>query len=262
MKICCCPVKVFLKSHWICSVCDGWRHGGSIQTTVECHVNFYFFHQHSFSHSYSFTCPKRERKDATIKLQMHLCFLTLVYLAGISRHCVSVSLFLCRSRLVSLSLSMLAVSLALAAITATSRPPAPPSGLSSPPLTDPMLSRLCRAVSPRLRAAPGLPVWVCAYVLGQRGNGRVRSGRLSALPSLGKREDRLALQLSDWRTRKTPYWGNHMPWYTTCTYTHTYLTEITTFPDMYTHRVTLSCDICVSALYHPMPNVPNYLLTH
>lgn len=115
---------------------------------------------------------------------------------------------------------MLAVSLALAAITATSRPPAPPSGLSSPPLADPMLSRLCRAVSPRLRAAPGLPVWVCACVLGQRGNGRVRSGRLSALPSLSKREDRLALQLSDWRTRKTPYWGNHMPWYTTRTYTH------------------------------------------
>lgn len=96
-----------------------------------------------------------------------------------------------------LSLSMLAVSLALAAATATSRPPAPPSGLSSPPLADPMLRRLCRAVSPRLRAAPGLPVWVCARVLGQRGNGRVRGGRLSAVPSLGEREDRLALQLSD-----------------------------------------------------------------
>lgn len=127
--------------------------------------------------------------------------------------------FLCRS--FSLSLPFCVGSEpGFGCITATSRPPAPPSGLSSPPLADPMLSRLCRAVSPRLRAAPGLPVWVCACVLGQRGNGRVRSGRLSALPSLGEWEDRLALQLSDWRTRKTPYWGNHMPWYTTRTYTH------------------------------------------
>lgn len=111
------------------------------------------------------------------------------HLAGISGHTFSLSLLH--------TLSLLAVSLALAAITATSRPSAPPSGLSSPPFADPMLRRLCRAVSPRLRAAPGLPVWVCACVLGQRGNGRVRGGRLSALPSLGEREDRLALQLSD-----------------------------------------------------------------
>lgn len=116
----------------------------------------------------------------------------------VSRHCVfCFSLPLSLFFFCFLSLPMLAVSLALAAITATSRPPAPPSGLSSPPLADPMLSRLCRAVSPRLRASPGLPVWVCVCVLGQRGNGRVRSGRLSALPSLGRREDRLALQLSD-----------------------------------------------------------------
>lgn len=122
--------------------------------------------------------------DALVLFNTSLVFLDTVF---------SVSLFLCRS----FFLPMLAVSLALAAITATSRPPAPPSGLSSPPLADPMLSRLCRAVSPRLRASPGLPVWVCVCVLGQRGNGRVRSGRLSALPSLGRREDRLALQLSD-----------------------------------------------------------------
>ncbi len=146
-------------------------------------------------------------------------------------------------------------------ITATSRPPAPPSGLPS--------QTPCWAGCVEL-SAPG-----CGPLLGSWcGCVRVCWGRGVTVGSVVA----AYLPCHHWVSERTD-WPSSCPTEglarplteeTTCpdtqhAHTHTYLIEINTFPDTYTHRVTLSCNICISAahwLYHPLPNVPKYPLTH